>query len=148
MLKKKKSKDKYATETMQSPKSLLLFTTWSLQEKFADHGLGQTHNGKGSLTKIRQHHFIKSSSNILDISNTEEYFFLLVYDWLSLFTFVDSPYLGTSCITGTWNQNCNQMVYLFKKFYIIETSRFQFTKNQYEWLNRYLWAQIQPVTLC
>lgn len=51
-----------------------------LQEKFADHGLGQTHNGKGSLTKIRQHHFIKSSFNILDISNTEEYFFLLMTD--------------------------------------------------------------------
>lgn len=30
-----------------------------LQEKFVDHGLGQTHHGKGSVTKIKQHHFIK-----------------------------------------------------------------------------------------
>lgn len=53
----------------------------ALQEKFVDHGLGQTHHGKGSVTKIKQHHFIKHFIfEHLDISSTEEYFFLLVYD--------------------------------------------------------------------
>lgn len=44
---------------MQSSKSLLLFISGPLQEKFVDHGLGQTYHGKGSVTKIKQHHFIK-----------------------------------------------------------------------------------------
>ena len=85
-----------------------------------------------------------SSSNILDISNTEEYFFLLVYDWLSLLTFGDTPYLGTSCITRTWNQNCNQMAN-HPRIFIINNRGFQIPTNQEPGgvIKQVSWAQIQ-----